>query len=79
MHPFKDKTVKEVETDIIKIVKKEKPTGFSLSFLELRLGETCLYKSIEEALNSLVKKERIVHVGYIASFGESLYDLVEEE
>ena len=75
MHPFKNKTIKKVETDIMRTVRREKPKGFNLDFLKQRLGEICLYKSIEKALDSLVKKKKIIQNGCDALLDKPLYDV----
>ena len=78
MHPFGNKTIEEVETDIMRTVKREKPTGFNLDFLKQRLGETCPYESLEKALDSLIKKRKVIQNGYDALLGNPLYDVVKE-
>jgi len=73
-HPHRGKTIEEVKTDIMRVV-HEKPKGFNLSFLKLRLGEICLYEDIAEALDILVKEGKIVQRKEVTSSGKPLYDV----
>ncbi|MEA2098057.1 MAG: hypothetical protein U9P70_03215 [Patescibacteria group bacterium] len=72
-HPYEDKTVETVEAEILREAKCGKFKDFTFEMLKMRLGETCMYETLQKALESLIQKGKIVQ-----SDDRAIYNLSEQ-